>query len=96
MKQSGVIKLLKTFTPEEIDLFDDYLKSPFHNKNLKAIEFFEVLKKYHPDYNEEKISKENLFKEMFGPGKFRESYVGNLFSDLNISEQIKTFSLKEI
>lgn len=82
--QSNVILILRTFSQEELRAFDEFLNSPFHNKNKKVIQFFDLLKKNHPGYKDENLSKEKLFRQMFGREKFKESYIRNLFSDLNI------------
>ncbi|MEO8666607.1 MAG: hypothetical protein ABI462_14030, partial [Ignavibacteria bacterium] len=84
MIKNNAIIILKTFSGEEVKLFEDFLNSPFHNKNTKVIQLFNLLKKFHPGYNDGKLSKENLFRELFGNVRFRGSYIGNLFSDLNI------------
>ncbi|MEO8211475.1 MAG: hypothetical protein ABI840_13025, partial [bacterium] len=84
MIKSNVILILKTFSAAEVNLFEDFLNSPFHNKNTKVIQFFNVLKKYHPAYTDNDLSKERLFKELFGNERYSESYIRNLFSDLNI------------
>ena len=84
MIKSSVISILNTFSQEEIKQFEDFLNSPFYNKNTKVIQFFNVLKEYHPGFDDEKLTKENLFKELFGNVKYKESYIRNLFSDLNI------------
>ena len=80
MIKSSVISILNTFSQEEIKQFEDFLNSPFHNKNAKVIQFFNVLKEYHPGFDDEKLTKENLFKELFGNVKYKESYIRNLFS----------------
>lgn len=82
--KSSVLLILSTFSAEELKLFDDFLRSPFHNRNNKVILLYDLLKTYHPDYNNDRLNKENLFKEIYGNEKFRESYVRNLFSDLKI------------
>ena len=84
MIKNNAILILKTFSDKEVSLFEDFLSSPFHNKNTKVTQFFNILRKFHPAYTDEKLSKENLFKELFGNVKYKESYVRNLFSDLNI------------
>ncbi|HMS64666.1 MAG TPA: hypothetical protein PKD83_05360 [Ignavibacteria bacterium] len=84
MKQIDSILILKSFSENELCQFEDYLNSPFHNKNKKVVQFFHILKKYHPLFKPEDISKENLFREMHVKEKYRESYVRNLFSDLNL------------
>lgn len=84
MIKSNVILLLRTFTSDELKQFEEFLDSPFHNKNNKAIQFFNVLKNYHPEYDDPVLTKENLFKQLFQEVKYKESYIRNLFSDLNI------------
>ena len=84
MLRYSVIQILKTFSGKELKLFDEFIQNPFHNKNLKVIEFFELLIKYHPDYSAEQLSKESLFRSMMGNAGYKESYIRNLFSDLNV------------
>ncbi len=76
--------MLKTFSEEEMKLFAEFLNSPFHNKNKKVIRLFNILKRYHPDYEDKNFSKGNLFKELFKNSDYKESHIRNLFSDLNI------------
>lgn len=83
MKNSAV-SILSVFSKEEIKSFSLFLLSPFHNNNNKVILLFDILKKYHPDYDDPRLTSENLFREMFGKEKHRESYIRNLFSDLKI------------
>ncbi len=80
----SAISKLKTFSVEEVRLFEDFLNSPFHNKNEKVIRLFGILKRYHPSYDDKNLSRESLFREMLGNKKFREFHIRNLFSDLNI------------
>ncbi|MEO8209483.1 MAG: hypothetical protein ABI840_02895 [bacterium] len=84
MIKSSVISILKTFSDEEVNSFTDFLNSPFHNKNENVIKLFVILKEYHPGYDDESLSKEKLFKRIFGNLKFKEYHIRNLFSDLNI------------
>jgi hypothetical protein len=84
MIKNSVIQILKSFSDKELRMFGEFIQTTFHNKNTKVIRFFEVLKKFHPGYSGENLSKENLFRELSGNMKFKESYIRNLFSDLNI------------
>lgn len=83
MKNSA-LSILSTFSKEEIRSFSLFLHSPFHNKNNKAIAFFDILKKYHPDFCHTDLTSEYLFRRMYGNEAFKESYIRNLFSDLKI------------
>ena len=84
MLRYSVIQILRSFSGKELRLFDQFIQNPFHNKNLKVIEFFELLQKYHPDFSSEHLSKESLFRSMMGSAVYKESYIRNLFSDLNV------------
>lgn len=84
MLRYSVIQILRSFSGKELKLFDEFIQNPFHNKNLKVIEFFDLLKSYHPDFSSEHLSKESLFRSMMGNAVYKESYIRNLFSDLNV------------
>ncbi|MEO6696370.1 MAG: hypothetical protein ABIY50_11245 [Ignavibacteria bacterium] len=84
MIKSSAISILKTFSGDEVKRFDDFLNSPFHNTNENVITLYRILKNYHPHYDNENLSKETLFKGVFGKTKFKEFHMRNLLSDLNI------------
>ena len=71
MKNSQLIKLLKTFDTKEIKRFSEFISSPYFNKNKNVIKLFKVVLKAHPDFK--KITRENIFLKLF-PGK---KYNGN-------------------
>ncbi|MEO8666345.1 MAG: hypothetical protein ABI462_12700, partial [Ignavibacteria bacterium] len=84
MIKNSAILILRSFSDEEVKQFEDFLNSPFHNKNSKVIQLYASLKNYHPGYDDESITKENLFSALYGNDKYKESLIRNLFSDLNI------------
>lgn len=75
---------MKTFTGEELKRFGEFLHSPFHNKNKKAIHLFELLIDHHPVYDSDKLNREYLFSEIFESKKFNDASLRNLLSDLLI------------
>ncbi|MEO8665217.1 MAG: hypothetical protein ABI462_06955 [Ignavibacteria bacterium] len=81
---NSAIQILKTFTGKELSSFEDFLNTPFHNKNKKVVQLFDLLKKYHPEYSVRNLTMENLFGNLMGKAKFKETYIRNLFSDLTI------------
>ncbi|MCB0728570.1 MAG: hypothetical protein KDD00_14000 [Ignavibacteriae bacterium] len=82
MRKSKVILLLKTFSKEEIKKFDDLLSSPYFNKKKTLIRFYSELMKFHPEFPDDKISKENIYSKTF-PGKnFNEQVIKNLNSEM--------------
>lgn len=68
MLKSTVLEIIRSFTTEDIRRFEDFLKSPFFNKNSNAIRLFSLIKKYSSDFDNLKLGKENLWQELF-PGK---------------------------
>jgi len=65
MIHSKSIQVLKTLSKEELKQFSDFLRSPFHNKNRSLIKLYDVLKKYHPEYE---VENEKIYSKIY-PGK---------------------------
>lgn len=96
MLKYSVIQILRSFSGKELKLFDEFIQNPFHNKNLKVIGLFELLKIYHPDYSSDDLSKKSLFRSLMGNADYKESYIRNLFSDLNVlAEKFLKINLTE-
>lgn len=96
MLKYSAVQIFRSFSDKELKLFDEFIQNPFHNKNLKVIKFFKFLVKYHPDYSSEHLSKQSLFRFMMGNTVYKESYIRNLFSDLNVlAEKFIKISLTE-
>ncbi len=68
MHNNNLIVLLRTFTKKEIREFRDFLASSFYNKRKAVTKLYELLIKYHPEYEESNVSKEKIFANLF-PGK---------------------------
>lgn len=73
MKDSALIKLLQTFSNKEIKELRDFLDSPYFNKRKGAVKLFDIIKKFHPDFDSDKISKENVIKKLFPGKKYNDS-----------------------
>ena len=76
------IKILKTFSKEDVKKFRDFLHSPFFNKSEKLISFYEALIFYYPDFDSRFLSEEKLLKKISPGLKFNKSTILNLFADL--------------
>ena len=78
---SKFIQLLKTMNTEELKSFHEWLCSPWCNSNKNLIPLFEKVKKYHPDFNSNKLSKEQLFYIILPQGKYSSRRINNLLSE---------------
>ncbi len=65
MQNSKLLLLLRSIKQEEIHWFQKFLKSPFYNNNTLSIQLFDHIRKYYPDLNSPKLSKEATCKKLF-------------------------------
>src|SRR5437016_2571875 len=82
MIKSKVIDVLKIFTTDELKKFKLFVNSPFHNSNKKVIQLYELIRKYLPELNNEKLKKENLFKKLYKDKPYNDIVMRILISDL--------------
>ncbi len=80
MKNTKLINVLKTFSEEEMKLFQKFLASPFHNCGKNCMPMFRVMKKYYPDFDTDMITYENLYKRLYPGSKFNKQVMWNLSS----------------
>ncbi len=73
-------KLLQTFSTEELKAFGIWLRSPWCNTNKSLVRLLEKTRKYHPDYTQQSLTKERLFRQVLPEGKYSENRMNNLLS----------------
>jgi len=74
-------KIIQTFSEEELKAFDLWLRSPWCNTNKNLIKLLEKTKRYHPTFDDKKLTKEKLFKKILPKGKFSDRRMNNLLSE---------------
>ena len=72
MKNSKLIELFRTFTKSECKVFDDFVRSPYFNKNDDVIELWNYLKTIWPTFNDKQIEKERVFRKVFPDAPYDE------------------------
>ncbi|MCG6958540.1 hypothetical protein LJE82_01460, partial [bacterium BMS3Abin03] len=60
------------------------MNSAYFNKSPKIIKLYSILRKYHPDYNNKKITKLYIYKKLAYNKPFNDSTIRNLLYDLQI------------
>ncbi len=83
MAQKSVLKLISSFSESEFRRFIDMLNSPFHNKRGDLLRLSRYLDSVYPGINEDKISYENIYLNVYGGGKVNIQVVKNLLGRLN-------------
>ena len=82
MRKTKLVSLLKTFSKQEIYRLDDFVKSPFFNKNKNVINLCEAVLPYWPEFNSVEFTEENIFSIIFPKEKFDYFKIKNVISDL--------------
>ncbi|MGH2575806.1 MAG: hypothetical protein ACRDFC_08930 [Ignavibacteria bacterium] len=82
MENSKLIQLLKSLSLEEFRRFGQFVSSPFFNRLKNVIKFYEVLKKYYPEFSNRNLIAEKVFIKIFPEETFKYAKMKNLESDL--------------
>jgi hypothetical protein len=93
MISTKLVKILKTFSREEIKAFNLFLLSPYFNTTKNYIRFYKELAKFYPDFKSSLLTSEHIFSRLF-PGKpFSMHNIWNLSSGLEkLAEEFLTQS----
>lgn len=69
MLKSRLLNILRTLEAEELEEFEKFLASPFHNSNDTLLKFYSHIRQYEPDFVDEELEKQNIFPYFFTPKK---------------------------
>lgn len=62
--------------------FGKFLRSPYYNNREMLNKLFIILKRYHPSYEHKNLTKQGIYKKLYGDAAYNDSTLRNLFSDL--------------
>jgi hypothetical protein len=82
MLNSSLIKILRTFSQDEISEFGDLVRSPYFNRKSAVTKFWNEMNKYAPDFISVKLSREKIYIEVFPGKEFNYGTMKNLAHDL--------------
>lgn len=82
MKNSKLISILKTLTPQAFKRFIDFTHSPYFNKHKGVQSLLLYLKKFHPHYGHPKFDLEKIFKGVWKKEPFSEQKIRNVMTML--------------
>jgi hypothetical protein len=81
LKTNKLFKILALLTKDEWKKFGLFIQSSYFNSNKNIIKLYDILNKYFPILNTEKLSNENLYKQIYTNTIYKEGTIRNLFSD---------------
>ncbi|MBK8983752.1 MAG: hypothetical protein IPM38_15895 [Ignavibacteria bacterium] len=82
MKDSKLLNLLRSLTKSEFREFGLFVNSPFHNKEIVLILFYDLLKKIYPEFNDREVDRNIVYAELFRGKKYNDGLFRNTVSDL--------------
>ncbi len=95
MKKSNLLAILSSFTSAEIKEFDDFIRSPYFNKNQSVVKLYSFLKKHYPDFEVNAVMKKNVYNAVFPDSEYNDGFLRTLmFTLLSLAEDY--LSLNEI
>lgn len=73
MLNTKLIRILKTMQEGELKQLDKFIASPFFNESKNLMQFFAYLRKLSPNWEEEKLEKEKIWKKIFPKEPFNDT-----------------------
>ncbi|MGK0365956.1 MAG: hypothetical protein ACI85O_003026 [Saprospiraceae bacterium] len=84
MKHTKLIKLLKTLSNDEYLRLGKFLRSPFFNYSPSLVSFHDALKRYFPDFAEDKMQSDKIWARVFPKKEYNQTKFWRLCSDLSL------------
>ncbi|HRE10920.1 MAG TPA: hypothetical protein PLN22_08895, partial [Ignavibacteria bacterium] len=82
MLDYAFIELLESLTRDEIRSLRKFIVSPYFNKSAKVVKLFDIIIKYHPNFESPKLAKEELHKKITPELPYNELTMRRLLYDL--------------
>lgn len=83
--ETKLIVFLKTFSKEELSEFEKFISNSNFKTGRDLSPFFNVLKKYHPDFSSKDFNEENIFKQLNPNSDFTEKKSTDILRTLSSS-----------
>jgi hypothetical protein len=84
MKNTKLVQTLRTFTKDEMKLFEKFVASPYFNNGRNYLPFLKELQNHYPDFEDlkGKLTSENVYKKLYPGKKFNKQVMWNQVSQL--------------
>lgn len=82
MKDFQLIKILKTFSGDEMKSFGKFVNSPFFNTSKSTAQLFSALNDFYPNFSSEKLNRQDLFSRVYRNRKYNAVLFNKLASNL--------------
>lgn len=82
MNNSKLVNILRTFSKSEMKEFEKLAISPYFNNGRNYLPLLKELKKFHPKFDNEKMTAEYIFARMYPKKKFNKQVMWNMNSHM--------------
>jgi len=79
---SALITFLSSLDKSELREFDKFIHSPFHNNRSEVSRYFDVLKKFHPQFTGREFSKQHIYSLLYPGTSYKDDVLRRLSSNL--------------
>lgn len=83
MRKSSLLEIMRSFSSKEMAKFEDMVNSPYFNKNKNGINLFNEIKNYAPEFEDQNLEKERVWKKLFPSKEYNYGIMKNLIHELN-------------
>src|SRR5438876_4568244 len=89
-------EILKTFNKDELKKFGRFIRSDYFNTNDRVTGLFKILKRNYPLFDKPKLTKEYLFRQIYGTREFDDKTFRYLLAELmELAEKFVALSFIE-
>ncbi len=100
MENSKLVAMLQSFDPLEIKELEDFVTSPFFNKNEDVVRLMQYLKRAWPEWKLRKMEKAAVFRKLFPGQVYNDQKLAHLMNQLlRLCEQylaVRSFLANEL
>ena len=82
MKDTKAVELLCTLDKNELKELGKFIASPYFSRGRDVLPLFNELKKFHPDFDDPALTRENIYNRLFPKKKFGDAGSSNLMKTL--------------
>lgn len=83
MRDSKLLNIMKSLSPEELRDFEKYTASPYFSKGRDLLPLFKILKTFYPEFENDNLNAEFVFNKLYPGKKFDNSRSHNLIKTLS-------------
>ncbi|MBX7042012.1 MAG: hypothetical protein K1X85_03825 [Ignavibacteria bacterium] len=83
MQRSSLLEMIGRLTAEEAEKFEEFLKSPYFNKNSSLIRMFMIIRKTDHVTDNAELKKENIWSKLYPDKPYNYGTMKNLIHEMN-------------